>query len=122
MAKADGTTLGADNGIGVAAALTILDAPKDAKLPPVEALFTVVSASIFTRVCLTVDLSTRRGVRCLLTWNSTGATAMSALPHMQEEEIGLRGAFALDASLLTGRTMLNLDTEEAGQVYIGCAG
>ena len=40
----------------------------------------------------------------------------------QEEEIGLRGAFALDASLLTGRTMLNLDTEEAGQVYIGCAG
>ena len=41
---------------------------------------------------------------------------------MQEEEIGLRGAFALDASLLTGRTMLNLDTEEAGQVYIGCAG
>jgi hypothetical protein len=41
---------------------------------------------------------------------------------MQEEEIGLRGAFALDASLLTGRTMLNLDTEESGQVYIGCAG
>lgn len=49
---------------------------------------------------------------------------MNHVPVMpsQEEEIGLRGAFALDASLLTGRTMLNLDTEEAGQVYIGCAG
>ena len=43
--KADGTTLGADNGIGVAAMLALLDAPKDAKLPPLEALFTVVSAS-----------------------------------------------------------------------------
>lgn len=41
---------------------------------------------------------------------------------MQEEEIGLRGAFALDPSLLTGKVLLNLDTEEAGEVYIGCAG
>jgi len=41
---------------------------------------------------------------------------------VQEEEIGLRGAFALDPSLLTGRVLLNLDTEEAGEVYIGCAG
>jgi Zn-dependent M28 family amino/carboxypeptidase len=41
--KADGTTLGADNGIGVAAMLALLDAPKEAKLPPLEALFTVVS-------------------------------------------------------------------------------
>jgi hypothetical protein len=45
LPKADGTTLGADNGIGVAAALALLDAPKDAKLPPIEALFTVVGAS-----------------------------------------------------------------------------
>ena len=43
-------------------------------------------------------------------------------PAGQEEEIGLKGAFALDGSLLKGRTMLNLDTEEAGQIYIGCAG
>lgn len=43
LPQADGTTLGADNGLGVAAALAILDAPRDAKLPPVEALFTVVS-------------------------------------------------------------------------------
>eukprot|EP00208_Stichococcus_sp_RCC1054_P000030 CAMPEP_0206143220 /NCGR_PEP_ID=MMETSP1473-20131121/19682_1 /ASSEMBLY_ACC=CAM_ASM_001109 /TAXON_ID=1461547 /ORGANISM="Stichococcus sp, Strain RCC1054" /LENGTH=503 /DNA_ID=CAMNT_0053538521 /DNA_START=190 /DNA_END=1701 /DNA_ORIENTATION=- len=78
--KADGTTLGADNGLGVAASLAILDLPADAALPPIEALFTV------------------------------------------EEEIGLKGAFALDGSLLKGRIMLNLDTEEAGQIYIGCAG
>ena len=38
---ADGTTLGADNGVGVAAALALLDLPCTAKLPPLECLFTV---------------------------------------------------------------------------------
>ena len=53
---------------------------EDAKLPPLECLFTV------------------------------------------DEETGLNGAFALDANLLQGRTMLNLDTEEWGAICIGCAG
>lgn len=39
--KATGTTLGADNGIGCAAALALLDMPATATLPPLEALFTV---------------------------------------------------------------------------------
>jgi len=79
---ANGTTLGSDNGIGVAAALALLDLPLETgrSLPPLEALFTV------------------------------------------DEETGLNGAFNLDPSLLTGRTMLNLDTEEWGALYIGCAG
>jgi dipeptidase D len=77
---ADGTTLGADNGIGVCAALALLDMPPSTKLPPLEALFTV------------------------------------------DEETGLTGAFELDGGMLHGRTMVNLDTEEHGQVYIGCAG
>ncbi len=39
--QAQGTTLGADNGIGVATALALLDMPSNAKLPPLECLFTV---------------------------------------------------------------------------------
>lgn len=78
--KAEGTTLGADNGIGVAAALALLDMPNSAKLPPLECLFTI------------------------------------------DEETGLTGAFGLDGSLLTGRTLLNLDTEDWGEIFIGCAG
>lgn len=77
---ADGTTLGADNGIGVCAALALLDCPPASKLPPIEALFTI------------------------------------------DEETGLTGAFGLDGSLLSGRTLLNLDTEEWPEVFIGCAG
>ncbi|KAG7372024.1 aminoacyl-histidine dipeptidase [Nitzschia inconspicua] len=82
---AQGTTLGADNGIGVAAILALLSTPTDDKtvmLPPLEALFTV------------------------------------------DEETGLTGAFALDASALQlkGKTMLNLDTEEWTELYVGCAG
>lgn len=77
---ADGTTLGADNGIGVCTALAVLNLPSDAKLPPIEALFTI------------------------------------------DEETGLTGAFGLDGSMLKGRTMLNLDTEEWPEVFIGCAG
>ncbi|CAM9694131.1 unnamed protein product [Chrysoparadoxa australica] len=79
---ATGTTLGADNGIGVAAALAVLslDERSGARLPPIEALFTV------------------------------------------DEETGLNGAYNLDASLVSGSTMLNLDTEEWGALYVGCAG
>lgn len=77
--KADRTTLGADNGIGCAAALaTILD---DTLVnPPLELLFTT------------------------------------------DEETGLNGALNLEIENLKGKKMLNLDTEEWGSVYIGCAG
>ena len=78
--KAKGTTLGADNGIGVAAAMALLELPEDAEVPPLECLFTV------------------------------------------DEETGLTGAFALNGEILKGRTMLNLDTEDWGEICIGCAG
>ena len=78
--KAEQTTLGADNGIGVAAAMALLDLPENAPLPPLECLFTV------------------------------------------DEETGLTGAFALNGDILKGRTMLNLDTEDWGEICIGCAG
>jgi dipeptidase D len=77
--KAKGTTLGADNGIGVAAALAIL-AANDIEHGKLECLFTV------------------------------------------DEETGLTGAYALSKDFLTGDIMINLDTEEEGEVYIGCAG
>lgn len=77
--KAAGTTLGADNGIGVAAALAILEEP-GLSHPPIEVLLTV------------------------------------------EEETGLTGAAALTPVLVTGKTLLNLDSEEEGIFYIGCAG
>ena len=76
---ATGTTLGADNGIGVAAAMAVADDP-EAVHGPLELLFTV------------------------------------------DEETGLTGAMQLDAALLSGRTLINLDTEEDGALYIGCAG
>ena len=81
--KADGTTLGADNGLGVACALAVIDTAvesKDVLLPPIEALFTVA------------------------------------------EETGLVGAFNLDGTMLTGKTLLNLDTEDWPDIFIGCAG
>lgn len=77
--KATGTTLGADNGIGAAAMLAVLEAD-DLVHGPLEFLFTV------------------------------------------EEETGLIGAGELDGSIVTGRLLLNLDTEEEGEVTIGCAG
>ena len=76
---AKGTTLGADNGIGVAAAMAIL-ADKNVVHPPLEALITV------------------------------------------DEETGLYGAFALEGGVLQGKTLLNLDSESEGELYIGCAG
>ncbi len=76
---ADGTTLGADDGIGVATALAILT-DENIKHPPIEALFTV------------------------------------------DEETGLTGAFALERDFLKGRILINLDSEEFGVIYVGCAG
>ncbi|MDX1472650.1 MAG: beta-Ala-His dipeptidase [Reinekea sp.] len=77
--KAQGTTLGADNGIGVAAALAVMTDDSIVH-PALELLFTV------------------------------------------EEETGLFGAVGLDASMLSATRMLNLDTEDWGEIYIGCAG
>lgn len=77
--KAKGTTLGADNGIGVAAGLAIL-ASDNIPHGPLECLFTV------------------------------------------DEETGLTGAHALEKGFLTGDILINLDTEEEGEIYIGCAG
>ncbi len=77
--KANGTTLGADNGIGVAAQLAVL-AANDIEHGKIEALFTV------------------------------------------DEETGLTGANSLQPGFFTGDILLNLDTEEEGEIYIGCAG
>lgn len=77
--KARGTTLGADNGIGVAAELALL-ASTDVEHGKLECLFTV------------------------------------------DEETGLTGAFALERDFFTGKYLINLDTEEEGEFYIGCAG
>ncbi len=77
--RADRTTLGADNGVGCAAALALMTDP-DVVHPPLELLFTV------------------------------------------DEESGLHGALRLDPSLLRGTRMLNLDTEEWQELYVGCTG
>ena len=77
--QAEGTTLGADNGIGVALILAVL-AADDLVHGPIEALLTV------------------------------------------DEEAGMGGARGLEAGLLQGSLMLNLDTEEWGEFYLGCAG
>ncbi len=77
--RARGTTLGADNGLGVAAILAVL-ASKDLEHPPIEALLTV------------------------------------------DEEQGMSGAQMLQGGLLSGQTMLNLDSEEDDEFTIGCAG
>ncbi|MDR2956157.1 MAG: aminoacyl-histidine dipeptidase [Prevotella sp.] len=77
--RANGTTLGADNGVGVAAALAIL-ASDDIEHGKLECLFTV------------------------------------------DEETGLTGAYALSNDFLSGDILINLDTEEEGEIYIGCAG
>jgi dipeptidase D len=77
--KAGNTTLGADNGIGVAATLAILGSA-DIAHGPLEALFTV------------------------------------------DEETGMTGAFNLKGGLLNGRILMNLDSEDEGELIIGCAG
>lgn len=77
--RAKGTTLGADNGIGVATELAVL-ASDDIKHGPIECLFTV------------------------------------------DEETGLTGAFALKEGFMNGDILLNLDSEDDGELFIGCAG
>ena len=77
--KAKGTTLGADCGIGMAAALAVL-VDESIAHPAIEALFTV------------------------------------------DEETGLTGAFNLAPDMLTGKYLLNLDSEDEGEIFIGCAG
>jgi len=73
------TTLGSDNGVGVAMMMAVATSD-DVDHGPLELLFTV------------------------------------------DEETGLTGAAGLDGSLLEGRRLINLDTEEDGAFYIGCAG
>lgn len=77
--KARGTTLGADNGMGVAAIMAVLES-KDIPHGPIEALFT------------------------------------------SDEETGMTGAFGLKAGILKGDILLNLDSEDEGELYVGCAG
>ena len=77
--RAKGTTLGADNGIGVAAELAVL-AADDIEHGPIECLFTV------------------------------------------DEETGLTGAFALKEGFMDGDILINLDSEDEGELFIGCAG
>lgn len=77
--RANGTTLGSDNGIGVAATMAVL-ASKDLVHGPVEALFTI------------------------------------------DEETGMTGAFGLQKGLLHGDILMNLDSEDEGELYVGCAG
>ena len=77
--RANGTTLGADNGIGVAAIMAVL-ASDNIKHPALEALFTI------------------------------------------DEETGMTGAKELDGTLLEGKILLNLDTEDDDELSVGCAG
>ena len=77
--KAKGTTLGADNGIGMAMMLALLS-DNNLAHPALECLFTA------------------------------------------DEETGLTGAFALDKQLLKGEVLINLDSEDDGEIFIGCAG
>ncbi len=77
--KARGTTLGADDGIGIAAQLALL-VTEGVEHPDIEALFTV------------------------------------------DEETGLTGAFNLGKDMLSGKYLINLDSEEEGEICIGCAG
>jgi len=77
--KARGTTLGADNGIGMAAALAVM-LDDTLEHGPVEALFTI------------------------------------------NEEIGLEGAQNLGKDMITGKILINMDSEDDGEIFVGCAG
>ena len=77
--KAKGTTLGADDGIGIAMALAAITAP-ELEHPAIECLFTV------------------------------------------DEETGLTGAMKLQDGMLKSKRLINLDSEDDGQIFIGCAG
>jgi len=77
--KTNGTTLGADDGIGIAAAMAVLT-HKELKHPAIEALFTV------------------------------------------DEETGMTGAFGIEKGFLNGEILINLDSEDEGELFIGSAG
>lgn len=77
--RADGTTLGADNGIGVATALAVLTDP-DLVHGPIEALFTM------------------------------------------DEETGMTGAFGIGEGMIDGDILINLDSEDDAELFVGCAG
>ncbi len=77
--KANGTTLGADNGIGMASALAILGSC-DIKHGPLEVLLTV------------------------------------------DEEAGMTGAFGVEPGMLEAEILINTDSEQEGEIYMGCAG
>ncbi|MFC2113747.1 aminoacyl-histidine dipeptidase [Bacteroidota bacterium] len=77
--RANGTTLGSDNGMGVAAAMAVLES-KEMVHPPIEALFTI------------------------------------------DEETGMTGAFGLEHGILKGDILINMDSEDEGELYVGCAG
>ena len=77
--RANGTTLGADDGLGIAMALAFITDPA-VKHGPLQCLFTV------------------------------------------DEETGLTGAFALQPGFLDGQYLINLDSEDEGEIFIGCAG
>ena len=77
--KAKGTTLGADNGIGISMALAAITDP-ELQHPAIECLFTV------------------------------------------DEETGLTGAMKLKDGMLKHKRLINLDSEDDGQIFIGCAG
>jgi dipeptidase D len=76
---ANGTTLGADNGMGCAAAMAVLEST-DIPHGPIEALFTI------------------------------------------DEETGMTGAFGLQPGMFKGDILMNLDSEDEGELYVGCAG
>lgn len=77
---ANGTTLGADNGIGIAAMLAIIMDNNTIEHGPLELLFTTM------------------------------------------EEVGFDGASALDTKIIKSRLIINLDSEEEGEIFVGCAG
>ncbi len=78
--KANGTTLGADDGVAVAAMLALLDGAAGVPLPRIECIFTV------------------------------------------QEETGLGGALGFDWGMLSARRLMNLDSEQDGEVVVGCCG
>lgn len=77
--RAKGTTLGADDGIGCAMELALLDS-NDIEHGPIECVFT------------------------------------------RDEETGLTGAFGMEAGFMTGNMLINLDSEDEGQIFVSCAG
>ena len=77
--KAKGTTLGADDGIGCAMELALLDSD-DIEHGPIECVFT------------------------------------------RDEETGLTGAFGMQSGFMTGNMLVNLDSEDEGQIFVSCAG